>query len=621
MQFCVHRKTIIYKINSAGRQDGCHRYGRTEPLFLSFSLLTSTTDVLVALLIPTLVMVHLFVAPYTKVEESFNMQATHDILVYGMPTTDVHHRLSSTYDHFDFPGAVPRTFLGSVLLAGTSQSLVTSFGFRNAQVIIRAVLGIFNAGALLLVKASMERAFGRNVGRWYTVLQAAQFHVVFYASRTLPNMFAFGLSMCSSPTTRPSGLCANSLFAATIAFSHLIPDANGKTPTSRFRLAIVLMTAATAVFRSELAILLAATGIYGLVTEQITPRKLLPPFLGAFVFSLMMSVPIDSYFWQKVHWPELWGFYYNAVLGSSSEWGTSPWHYYFTSALPKILMNPLTSTLLIPYALTTPGISRQARPLAIPSLAFVIIYSLQPHKEARFIFYVVPPLTAVAALGANYIFTRRQKSAAYMLVSLALLASVLVSFVASTAVLVVSSLNYPGGDALSAMWAIAESSAADLQSFTVHTDVLSCMTGVTLFGQHPISPADFVSGENSQFVKFDKTEDEAVLRNPEFWQKFDYVLAEDPVKVLGPFQIVGTVEGYAGIEVLKPGSSPSSSTAHGDLEQGQSDKILGKGLQVRKVRDFVRKLTGGWWIGPKMEPKVHILRKMREGEARPAMAT
>ncbi|KXJ91457.1 glycosyltransferase family 22 protein [Microdochium bolleyi] len=556
-------------------------------------------DALLGLLIPTLVLVHLVVAPYTKVEESFNMQATHDILAYGMPTRDVHQRLAATYDHFDFPGAVPRTFVGSVLLAGTAQSLIAGFGFHHAQLIVRGMLGILNAGALLLVKAAIERAYGRNVARWYTVLQVAQFHVLFYASRTLPNMFAFGLT--------------------TIAFANLLPNADGHTPTRRLRLAIVLLTTATAVFRSELAILLVTTVGYALAARQITIPQVILPFSAAFVFSLAVSIPIDSYFWQKVHWPELWGFYYNAIQGSSSEWGTSPWHYYFTSALPKILANPLTSTILIPFALLTPGTSRQARPLAVPALLFVVIYSLQPHKEARFIFYVVPPLTTVAALGANFIFTRRYKSAAYMVGSLVLVASVLVSFAISTAMLIISSLNYPGGDALAAMWDIASSSSSDLQSFMVHTDVLSCMTGVTLFGQHPVSPVDFAGAENTLSVKFDKTEDEATLKNPEFWQKFDYVLAEDPVKVLGPFQIVGTIEGYAGVEILRPGSSRAGRTGS-DVESGK-DNVLGKGLQVKQVREFVRKLTGGWWVGPRMEPKIHILRKLRDGEARPAVAS
>jgi alpha-1,6-mannosyltransferase len=152
------------------------------------------SDVFLTPLIPILILTHLLVAPYTKVEESFNVQATHDIANYGVPIQEIYNQLALKYDHFSFPGAVPRTFVGALALAGITKPYIGLFGSEYSQFIIRATLGLFNAYALLRYKNGLDRAFGKDVGRWYILLQAAQFHVIFYASRTLPNMFAFGLS-------------------------------------------------------------------------------------------------------------------------------------------------------------------------------------------------------------------------------------------------------------------------------------------------------------------------------------------------------------------------------------------------------------------------------------------
>ncbi|KAI1485977.1 Alg9-like mannosyltransferase [Biscogniauxia mediterranea] len=569
-------------------------------------------DLLLSLSIPAVIIIHLLVAPYTKVEESFNIQATHDILVYGTPTKGIYEKLSTQYDHFDFPGAVPRTFVGPIFLAGIGQPIISLVGFQHAQLVVRGILGLINAAALLIFKSNVEKAFGRPTARWYALLQATQFHVMFYASRTLPNMFAFPLT--------------------TMAFAQLMPH-GGKKPASSYKLAIAYLTMAAAIFRSELAILLATTTLYGLLVPHISIQRAIPPFIVFFLFSLLVTVPVDSYFWQKPLWPELWGFYYNAVLGSSSNWGVSPWHYYFTSAIPKILTNPLSTVVLIPLAAWHPATRRQARALLVPALAFVAVYSAQPHKEARFIFYVGPPLTAAAALGANHIFARRTKSAPLALASLALAASVALSLAASAAMLAASSLNYPGGEALAELRALVVSppSSPDLRAVAVHTDVLACMTGVTLFGQHtyppneqppPLTPRGEEEGgggekaeQHAVALTFDKTEDEAALANPRFWERFDYVLAEDPRRVVDvagntSWETVGAVEGFAGVEVLRPGMGTGK-------EGGKEDvRVLGRGAAVRRLRDAVRARTGGWWVGPKMVPKVYILRRMREGEAR-----
>jgi alpha-1,6-mannosyltransferase len=553
----------------------------------------SYSDRLLSLSIPALVILHLIVAPYTKVEESFNIQATHDVLVYGTPLSNIYDKLSTQYDHFDFPGAVPRTFVGPVLLAGLAQPIVAVVGFQHAQFIVRAILGLFNAWALLVFKANVGKAFGQQTARWYAVLQASQFHVLFYASRTLPNMFAFGIT--------------------TLAFAQLLGDPRSAN-NGRCSVAIGLLTLATATFRSELAILLSTVTLYLVLVRRLPIfGVIVPSFLTSFFFTLAVTIPLDSYFWQKPLWPELWGFYYNAILGSSSDWGVSPWYYYFADALPKVMVNPFALLALLPLSLLNPATRQQAQGLIWPSLLFVAIYSFQPHKEARFVFYVVPPLTAGAALGASYIFTRRAKSVLYALGSLALVASVVLSFAASTGMLIVSSLNYPGGEALSELRSIVYSTpiSSDLQTVLVHTDVLSCMTGVTLFGQHSYPPNDPRPATETVSLVFDKTEDPATLRSLAFWGKFDYLLVEDPEKAIGNWELLGVVDGFAGVEILKPGTFSND----GSVESGEGNR-LGRGRLLWKIKETVRSFTGGWWVGPRMEPKIRILKRLRGGVRR-----
>ncbi|KAL2758762.1 glycosyltransferase family 22 protein [Sodiomyces alcalophilus JCM 7366] len=583
-------------------------------------------DTLLALLLPSLILLHLFIAPHTKVEESFTIQSVHDILVYGTPTHDINARFKATYDHFTFPGAVPRSFVGPVLLAGVSQPLVHLAGFSHAQLVVRAVLGLFNAACLLFFARSLARGLGVAVSRWWLLLMASQFHVMFYASRTLPNMFAFGLTTLSSAL--------------------LLPHPDTRTAAARQRVAISMLVFSTVVFRSEVALLLATTGLHLLLTGRATITQLVVPFAISFVAALAISVPIDSYFWQKPIWPELWAFAFNVLRGGASDWGTSPWHYYFSSALPRLLLNPLALTLLIPFAATHPATAPTARALLLPGLLFVSIYSFQPHKEARFIFYVVPSFTAAAAQGANLIFARRTKSLfPHGLLAAVVALSVLASFVAASAILLISALNYPGGEALAHLHAIVESlnppattaAASSVTGPAVHADVLACMTGVTLFAQNraglPLLGEGFHStirtvddeGHHHHHhhhaaplsLDLDKTEDPTVLRDLAFWSRFDYLLMEDPSQVAGgAWDTIAVVEGYAGIEILRPGRDDASPP---DLEaQGQGKKddeksqVVGKGRMVEEIKKRIRALTGGWWVGPRMEPRIRIMERIRD---------
>lgn len=87
---------------------------------------------------PALVLVHLFAAPYSKVEEAFNLEATYDVLKYGVSREAVKHQ----YDHVTFPGPVPRTFLGAVSLAGLSMPWLSWLSENSLQVQILGILNI-----------------------------------------------------------------------------------------------------------------------------------------------------------------------------------------------------------------------------------------------------------------------------------------------------------------------------------------------------------------------------------------------------------------------------------------------------------------------------------------------
>lgn len=130
-----------------------------------------------------------------------------------------------------------------------------------------------------------------------------------------------------------------------------------------------------------------------------------------------MTVGVDSYFWNQLVWPEGSGILFNVIEGNSSSWGVShfflpsllsqqnadsnpptqvsPYHYYFTTSLPKLL------NFSLPLALFAILLDRRCRALGLPTLVFIAILSCLGHKEWRFWVYGVPSLNVGAACGVG----------------------------------------------------------------------------------------------------------------------------------------------------------------------------------------------------------------------------
>ncbi|XP_077987457.1 dol-P-Man:Man(7)GlcNAc(2)-PP-Dol alpha-1,6-mannosyltransferase-like [Glandiceps talaboti] len=387
--------------------------------------------------------IHLIVCPYTKVEESFNLQAMHDIL---------YHRTNLTqYDHREFPGVVPRTFIGPLfvsLLSAPYVAILSVLGYSKAysQYIVRGFLGLSVIYSFIKFQQAVKETLGKDVAKYLVLLTVTQFHLMYYASRPLPNVFALALVL--------------------LAFRFWLLQLHGSfIGTSAF---------AIIVFRAELAVLLGLMLLMDLVTRRMSILKLIFYAVPAGFFSLALTVVIDSVFWQETIWPEGTVLFFNTILNMSSKWGTSPFAWYFYAAIPKALG---VSVLLVPIGAF---VDRRITAILVPAIGFIFLYSYLPHKELRFIIYTFPILNTAAARAITAIFNNFQKSAFYKLLSAAIVGHFVINIMITSMFLYVSNINYPGGAAL---WKLQTGLPKNTGQVHVHIDVASAQTGISRFLQ------------------------------------------------------------------------------------------------------------------------------------------
>ena len=430
---------------------------------------------------------------------------------------------------------------------------------------------------------------------------------MFYSSRTLPNFIPFGL--------------------CTVALGLLIQrSASPLSTPRRVEPALIMITVLGIMFRSELALFLASHTVFGYARGYLPFRTIVLSGVIGCLVGVLLTVPIDSFFWQQYPlWPELSSFLFNVYQGKSVDWGTSPWYYYFTNAVPKILFNPLIYGLCIPLSVTNSSLRTSVINLLVPNLLYIAIYSLQPHKEWRFIVYATPALTAAGAQGAAWIWRRRGKSATYSLLASSLVLSILASLAASIIFTLISTMNYPGAQALHRLQVLADGTKSSIK---VHMDVLTAQTGATLFLQLPKTHLHPNASAWSFGKTDDKTGDGTHLRRPEFWTHFDYALAERPEKCIGAWDIIATIDGLAGVSLLGPGDKDSSplepedgsssgmftrATLWGQAPWSPVSSQFWKGW--KGFGTFMRRrVTRGWWIDVKMQPMIRILKRIPHDE-------
>ena len=521
--------------------------------------------------------VDLWLCPYSKVEESFPLQATHDLYYYGTTPAWQHYWNSNNnnsaesiatppllpYDHLEYPGVVPRSFVGPWILATlcrVSQRLVAcviQVQLDDHPLVLQGsarawLLVLYLHGWYRLARALEHRQ--RGVGTATVLVTASQFHLTYYSSRMLPNIFA-------------TIVCLH-------AYAFWV---RGQVP----RAAIGLIVA-TAIFRCDVIILLFTAGLCWLIQRQLTIGQALRIGITTGFVALMVSVPLDTVLWQQQTpmWPEGHVFYYNAILGQSEAWGVSPWHWYLTSALPKALLGTF---LLCPWSMLVERVlvgrlhkvETKSRvmswssswwiPLVVTFVGFVALYSCLGHKEVRFLFPALPLANVVSGIGLSRLHTwhwqtgnsqkkkdddideihEQQQSPwnylirrwAYM-IALGLL---ILSFVASTAFVAVSHRNYPGGTAMEHLASITIDIPSE-QPCRIYIDNYAAMTGVSRFGQRTlpkhcvIEKAGYEENRSQSPLLFDG--EDGVLLPP------THLVTEDATLGGKSYDIVATIPGH-----------------------------------------------------------------------------
>lgn len=368
---------------------------------------------------------YILFAPYTKVEESFSLQAIHDFLYLSTPN-DLQNKLSKllqnnvqngslAWDHENFPGlylfqinlsilksicsisgVVHRTFIGPFLVFILAKPVHLLNLFQNKflyQIIARACLSACFSFSYYTFIDAITKYKGLLSGQLITLLTIGQFHTLFYSSRTLPNTFS-------------------------LIFVLLVYSSWFQKNWNRF---LILVAFTVLVMRFETIILFGCIILYEVFyNKNLTLTTVLKTGIPSGIVCLATSVGFDSVFWGKWIWPEgkLYlslekkqnskntrtkiikflrfdfnlifsrflgdGILFNIVENKSSQWGTQPFYWYFVSVIPRLSMSSLFFLFLMPKSILNKFV-------LIP-LTYVLFYSILPHKELRFIIYVAPML-------------------------------------------------------------------------------------------------------------------------------------------------------------------------------------------------------------------------------------
>ncbi|KAF9584166.1 hypothetical protein BGW38_007352, partial [Lunasporangiospora selenospora] len=228
----------------------------------------------------------------------------------------------------------------------------------------------------------------------------------------------------------------------------------------------------------------------------------------------------------------------------------------------------------------------------LPVTVFVSLYSFLGHKEWRFVVYVIPIINLGAAVTLSWVLKR--KTIAYRILALGLFVLLGFNFVTSVLQAIISSENYPGGQALRRLHEL------ELPQFTaayIHIDGAAAETGCSRFGE-------IGSNQETSPWRYSKNESHT---SPKDYLHYTHLLTSTPEYHQHDFVVLEAVPGYAGVRrvpsTLVKQSCPTTVQSLTDsLKKDGSSSLLAK-------ETWIKLWEGCSPVQVQLENKIWIMRR------------
>jgi len=135
-------------------------------------------------------------------------------------------------------------------------------------------------------------------------------------------------------------------------------------------------------FRFQMAFALLGFGLFTLITQQKSGFNYLLKVIPGFLVIVLIGIGIDTWFYSEFTLSIL-NYIGTFLEFKGSGFGESPWYYYLTNVISYTSF--LIGTLLI-VCLGIVLVRSPKNIVAWSVIAFIVIHSLVPHKEIRFLF-------------------------------------------------------------------------------------------------------------------------------------------------------------------------------------------------------------------------------------------